>query len=255
LGKLVEGAERYLEVTRLAIAGGDQAVQGKAQQEAARELEELTPKIPNLVIQIKGADEAKVSVTIDNQPVAAGLIGEKQPINPGKHVIRGQFGDQRQQAEVEITNGERSVTLTFQPDAAAPNDEAPADAPAVDAAAESAPPEPSSDKAPPPSSSGNPLRTVAWVSLGVGGAALIAGVVTGGVVLNWKNQIDSDPTLATNEVNRARYETWRKVAIGELAAGGALALIGGVLLIATRTNEAQVSLELGPTQASVRGTF
>jgi Tfp pilus assembly protein PilF len=58
-GKYVEASERYLEVTRLEVSGGDVALQKKAQADAAAELEELRAKIPSLVIEVKGASAGK----------------------------------------------------------------------------------------------------------------------------------------------------------------------------------------------------
>src|SRR5688572_19691729 len=65
VGKLVEASERYLEVTRLPVSGGDEAVQKQAQGEAQTELDALSPKIPNVIVQLEGATPAEVKVTVD----------------------------------------------------------------------------------------------------------------------------------------------------------------------------------------------
>src|SRR4051812_40736000 len=54
VGKLVEAGERYLEVTRLDLSGGDLKVQKQSQVEAAAALEELNRRIPSIVVQLQG---------------------------------------------------------------------------------------------------------------------------------------------------------------------------------------------------------
>jgi len=64
-------------------------VQEQAQKDAARELSELTPRIPKLVITMEGARPDEVTLTVDGKPLARALLGEEQPMNPGSHTIRG----------------------------------------------------------------------------------------------------------------------------------------------------------------------
>ncbi len=66
-GRLLEGAERYLEVTRLPADSGDVAAHKQAQVDAAREREELLPRIPALLISLQGGVDAEVSV--DGEPL------------------------------------------------------------------------------------------------------------------------------------------------------------------------------------------
>lgn len=63
-GNYVQAAERYLEVTRLEVSGGDVALQKRALVDAATELEALRPKIRSLIIEVKGAPARDVSVVI-----------------------------------------------------------------------------------------------------------------------------------------------------------------------------------------------
>ena len=58
-GKLVEAAERYLEIGRLEPEG-DVKVQKRAQQDAEKELAVLNKRLPSLTIGIEGAPAADV---------------------------------------------------------------------------------------------------------------------------------------------------------------------------------------------------
>src|SRR5882724_7468657 len=48
-GKLVAASERYLEVARLEVKGGDLAIQQQAKADAASDRAALMPRIPNLI--------------------------------------------------------------------------------------------------------------------------------------------------------------------------------------------------------------
>src|SRR5262249_8551898 len=114
LGKWVEAAERYLEVTRLDAWGGDMTVQKQAQVDAQADLVALQPKIPSVVFAVDGAAPSEVKITIDGDPVAPELIGEARPVNPGRHQISGVRGSERANVEVVVREGEkRSALLHF----------------------------------------------------------------------------------------------------------------------------------------------
>jgi hypothetical protein len=115
-GHLVEASERYLEVTRLATTSGDTTVQAAAKNEAAAELEALTPRIPSVVIRVEGAKGAEVQLRINGDVVSSAVIGEPQPINPGKHRIEAQYQGQSSTGEVTIAPSEtKTLTLRFSP--------------------------------------------------------------------------------------------------------------------------------------------
>ena len=112
LGKLVEGSERYTQVSQLALAaGGNEAVQKRAVADAESELAALTPKIPSVTVQIEGAPPAEVQVQIDGVPIAQELLGEARPINPGQHKIEGQRGSEQAIVELVLAESEQKPAL------------------------------------------------------------------------------------------------------------------------------------------------
>jgi hypothetical protein len=111
LGKLVEASERYEQVAQLSGSAGDEAVQRNALADAATDLAALTPKIPQLTVQIEGAAPTDVSVVIDGIAIAPALIGEARPVNPGRHEILGTYGSARAAVEVTLSEGEQKPAL------------------------------------------------------------------------------------------------------------------------------------------------
>ena len=60
-GKLVEASERYLELARLELSEGDQRVQQRALEDAAKELAELDKRVPSITVAVEGAKADEVT--------------------------------------------------------------------------------------------------------------------------------------------------------------------------------------------------
>lgn len=267
-GKLVEAAERYVDVSRLQTSGGDVAVHEQAKKDAASEHAALVPRIPKLQVRVTGVEEREVAVTIDGVPLANALIGEHSPVNPGTHNVSGKRGDETVEERISIAAGtEQSIELKFKggplPEAAT------AGAGALDAEGRPVSGSDSSDRysVDPTTRSrrGNPaLRTVGWIGLIGGGAAVAGGAVTGIIVLDWRNQIENDEKLGRNQGTRDRYDTLRMITLASLISGGVLTTAGIVILAVTPSggsaqNDVErgrfVAVEAGPGSVGVKGAF
>jgi hypothetical protein len=253
-GQLVEAAERLLEATRLPVSG-DTTVQEQAKADAAKELEQLRPRIPNLVIRVEGG--ADVTVSLDGSDVPASLLGEDRPINPGAHQLIGRRGNQQQKQDISITEGERKeVTLRLDTVTTSPAARPPA--PATPTSSTSA-----------AGSSGGGSRTLAFVALGLGGAGLVLGGVTGALALSKKSSLDDDTEHCRNdqcvyavEDDVGSLRTFRNVSTVGFIAGGALAATGVVLLVTQKSPSStgqraasQLAFSLGPRSVQMRGSF
>lgn len=258
LGKLVEAAERYLEVTRLDVNTGDPAIQRKAQVDARKERAELLPRIPSLIISVQGAETSDLQLTLDGNAVPLALVGQTLPVNPGIHVLEGRLGDSKStdQGTVE-EGGNATLTLTFHPPARP--------------AAESAPPE----RAPATGAASYTLvqtdadggsarlqKTLGWVALSVGGAGLVTSGLTLGLALGKKSDLGDDCSNGrcspTVEDEVESYSTLRTVStvgaiVGIAGVGGGLAL----LLTSKRETESTSAVVpwIGLGSAGVTGTF
>ncbi len=259
VGKLIEAGERYQEASRLDLGGGDRAVQEQARADAEKELEQLAPQIPNIIVKIVGTDPEHTNITIDGAPLTTALIGEKRPVNPGKHRITGASGNESADGEMQLALGQtKTFTIHFGVTPATAGD-SPRTA-QVSQQTETAP------KAPPPADSSAPAshssgRTLGFVAIAVGGAGLIAGGVTGALALGKKGEIDDNPRCQANKCAPSEsslvdsYASLRTVSsIGFIA--GAVILAGGVVLLVSAPKEPeQTALLIGPGSLTLSRSF
>jgi hypothetical protein len=230
---LVEAGERYLEVTRLPISGGDEAVQRQAKADAQSELDALTPRIPNIVVQVDGGDTASVTVTIDGVPLNTALIGVGRPVDPGAHHVSAARGAERAELDVDIHEGERKPALLHFGAPAAPNAITTQPAPLATTSGDAG-------SASRPQETAHPLRVVGLVTAGVGLVGVAVGSVFGLSAKSSNDQSNSGGhcdasgcddvgTGHRNDALRAaRVSTALFIGGGALLAGGVtLYLVGG----------------------------
>ena len=231
LGRLVEAAERYLAVTRLELAPDALAVHRTAKEDAERERGELLPRIPSVVITLPGSAAGAI-VTLDGRPVPEALLGVKRNVDPGVHTVVVKRGDAQVSRPFTAREGEvvpLSIDLAATvPPATEPPPHPPAAAP-VDAPAA-------------PAGSFGVQRALGFAAIGVGGAGLALGAITGGIVgAQHASLVSSGECTATLDCaghagstawnDAASYDRLRIVSTAGLIAGGALAATGLVLVL------------------------
>jgi hypothetical protein len=223
-GKLLSASERYLEITRLEPAG-EVAVQKQAQADAVVERNELVPRIPALVINVEGAAPAEVELTLDGAAVPSALIGARRPVDPGKHELTARSKSGDAVASVSVAEGEtKQVALKLAPTGTSSSADAAAGLRQEPAAPDARPAKP-----------GSVQRTMGWVSIGVGGAALAVGGVTGAMAIGKKSALSDDcrdnqcPPPVHGEVDS--YNSLRTVSTVAFAAGAVVGAAGVVLLL------------------------
>ena len=224
-GRWVEASERYLELERTALPVGAPADQLQAVQDAARERRELLGRLPSIKVVVEGADPSSVFVSLNGQLVKPALIGAKQPVNPGKLLVKGVRGEQAVEASIELLEGQfREVRLVFTGSAASAAPEGPADAGGASAPTAV---QPSADRGP-------NLRLFGFIGLGVGGAALATGAVFGVLAAGDKADLDAQcPSRrcppASHDLNDS-YGTKKTVSSIGIIGGAVLAGAGAVLV-------------------------
>lgn len=243
-GKLVEASERYLEATRLDASVGDAAVQRQARADAETERQALLGRIPSLTIALSGAPADATQVTIDGEAWPSALWGEPRPTNPGEHELRAQHGEDVVTVKVTLAEGEkRSETLSFR--------------------APSAPPAPVVALPPPlpmKGESSNPQRTLGFVAVGVGGAGLVVGAVTGFIIASRHSDLEGSCN-SQNQCDPGRqsdvdsYNSLRPVSTVALIAGGVVAAAGVTLVLTAPRSEPRTELSLGGTSLRLTRTF
>ncbi|RYZ05999.1 MAG: hypothetical protein EOO73_17790 [Myxococcales bacterium] len=182
VGQIVVGTENLNRVVREELAPNAPKAFRDAQTRAKGVLNTALPKIAHLTVKVDPPD-AKPSVTVAGSPIPAALLGAERPTDPGTHeVIVTAPGYLQQKSSVTLTEGaSQELTLKLQKDPSAlAETPPPAPAPVVVAP----PPAPPSDTSP------KKNNTLAYVALGVGGAGLIVGGVTGFLALGKKSDLE-----------------------------------------------------------------
>ncbi|HYJ08192.1 MAG TPA: PEGA domain-containing protein [Polyangiaceae bacterium] len=183
VGQIVLGTENLNRVVREQLALNAPKAFKDAQERAKGVLNTALPKIARLTVKVDPAD-AKPQVLVGGSPIPAALIGVERPTDPGTHeVVVTAPGYLEQKTSVTLTEGgtqEVALKLEKDPNAAAAQPE-PAPPPPVVVAP---PPAPPADTSPKKS------NALAYVALGVGGAGMIVGGVSGFLALGKKSDLD-----------------------------------------------------------------
>ncbi|MGC4063712.1 MAG: hypothetical protein QM784_03540 [Polyangiaceae bacterium] len=176
LGRYVEAQERLEQVLREGVPENAPWVWKKAVPEAEALLDQVKPKVAWLTIYVKGPDAPLVLVDGVQVPVVA--LGVRRATDPGTRRISATASGYNAK-DVSVTlpeGGERAVTLEL--------DVAPS-APQVGTPTKRIESAPSADRQVAESHS----NTLAYVALGVGGAAVIFGTVAGIVSLGARSDL------------------------------------------------------------------
>lgn len=245
LGQLVKAAELYLAAYSLAPEPSWQSGQHEAQADAKAERTALLPQIPRLLIEVAGAT-GRVDVRIDDVLIPHSLIGAEQLLDPGVHVIVAKSGQRERSEQVHLNEGETArVRLEF------PHTPATTLAPPI-------PSRPEDDGAHP----GKLQRTLGWVTVGVGGAALLTGVGLG-IYVAWKHgrlikdgNCDSDGHCFDDHAGPvSRYNTLRTMSTVGIVAGSVLAASGVALVLTAPKAKSQLALSPAPGGVLFSGNF
>lgn len=231
VGKLTEALGHWVDARSRAQMESAPPIE----EEAAKRAVALEKRMPRLTIAVPGERIAGMEIVRDGVVLGPVSIGTPLPVNPGRHtiVVRAP-GHEPQSSEIEIAEGEaKSVDL------------------AVGPPARSAPETTNTPRA--------TSRTSPLVYVGFGTAAVGLGVsaVTGLIAMNRANACpdrvcpDRD---ALDGIESGRTLGW--ISTGAFVVG-AVGLGLGIygLVVSSKTNEANVTVGLGPSGAVLRGRF
>ncbi len=240
VGRLVEGTEILRKVLREPQPADATPALTKALERAQRVLDTAKPRIAGLTVKIAAVQDMRVK--IDGNVVPSALVDTEVPTDPGEHSIEVTApGFLKAATRISVAESEKkSVTLTLSRDPNAAVAPAPAEAAATSGG--SAPTTSAGDPAPAapanPSSAPKqePNRTAAYVSLGIGTAAVATGAVLGVLTLKRYNDIHGhcpdDVCTADQQAavdSAKRLGNFSTVAFGVGAAG----LVLGTVLVFT----------------------
>lgn len=178
--------------------------------------------VPRLMIQLKEGAPAGAVIKLDGHALSAGQLGQERRMNPGNHsvVVEAAARDPRRYDLTLEPGAQRSLTVDV-------GDVIKKEAPVVPAPA---------PVLPSPAQSG-PVFAVGIGAFALGGAAAVAGAVTGGIALSKKDDLEQlcpEPSACTAEgVDiAAEGKMLSLMSTILLAAGGGVAGTGIIMMIA-----------------------
>lgn len=216
-GKYVQAQEAYNKLIREPLPKNAPDPFVRAQEDAKKEIIGLDQKIAWATITVTGP--AKPVVTLDDESIPAAALGGKRPINPGEHVVKASGpGYLEREERFSIVSGAATtveVALEVDPHAG--------DLP------EPVPGTPSTGD------TGDGQRIGGYVTLGVGAAGLLMGVITGGLAVGKHGELDDGcpggtcPPALQGTLDD--FHTLGTVSTVGIVAGGVLAATGLVVVL------------------------
>jgi hypothetical protein len=173
LGMLVEAVDYLQRATRYPKPADEADAQKRAREEAAKLDAEVARRIPTVVVTVQGpAAATPVDLFIDGSKIDVAAVKLPQRLNPGSHVARASAAGYREsETSFEVAEREeKTVAIQLLPGPPAPPTPS---APAT--------PEPSAPPIVEPQEQAPPVASI--VAFSIGGAAILAGAVTGGLSL------------------------------------------------------------------------
>jgi hypothetical protein len=246
LGRFVEAHEKYELVLREGVDSSSPKSWVRALEEAKKELDALKPRLGWVTVILREPSEA--TVTIDGIVVPPAALGVKRAADPGFPEVKATApGYEPFKQTVTVGPGEEKsleVTMIKLPEQAA------------------APAPPSQDVY-----RGRPSKTrriASYVVLGVGGAGLLAGGVTGAMALKKRADLRSECIDSVCRSSSAKkistYHTYGTVSAATLAIG-VVGIGAGVVLLLTepkqeeQTDAVRVRPLVGLGMVGAEGTF
>jgi hypothetical protein len=255
-GRLLEASDRYRALSQQSLPPDAGARDWAAKRDAESERRQLLPRIPSVVVVVDGANKEEVSVTLNGQPLPANAIGVSRMVDPGPVQVRGKRAELLAETSVKISEGElKTVRLSFRPP---PPPVAPAPRPALSRKPKAAT---ELNQARDSASSGDGRRVLAYVSVGVGGAALLTGAVFGLLAVDDESRLQNEcpgsrcRSALSSDVEV--YESRKTVAMVSLLAGAAVTATGVVLYLTAprEPRVGRVGVYVLGSSAGLRGAF
>ncbi len=264
LNRLVEASEVYLAVARTKLADDANEKYKKAKEDAARERQELMPRIPKVTYQISRPVPKGAALTVDGKTVAPALHGIPQPIDPGRHKVEVTGPGQGFNTGFEISEGQSKKLIVRVADP--PPEPPPPTATATSTTT-------TTETPPPPDDTGSVQRTFGWVAIGVGAAGLLVGAITGGLAMSKKGALDDNCPGGNCRPDYHgdidSFEAMRMASTVTFIIGGVAAATGIILVLTAPSGSSEepgadesatssgfrLRAVLGPTGAALQGQF
>jgi hypothetical protein len=239
VGQIVLGTENLNRVVREQLAPNAPKAFRDAQERAKGVLATALPKIARLTIRVEPAD-AKPQVSVGAVVLPPALIGVERPTDPGTHeVVVSAPGYLEKRSTITLAEGgaqQLALQLDKDPNALAP-------AAVVAPAPVAAPAAQDADTSP------KKNNTLAYVALGVGGAGLLVGTITGVVAMSKKSDLQCQGKACPSSQEDALDSAQTMATVSTIGFSVGLVGVGvGVVLLLTGNSASKASLA-GPQLA------
>ncbi|HKO93860.1 MAG TPA: hypothetical protein VJU61_22055 [Polyangiaceae bacterium] len=238
-GRLVEAYEIYRKIIREGVAPDKPDAFKKALADAKQEVKTVEPRLAWISVNVVGANPSDVQVTLNDAVIPSAALGAQRPVDPGTLRVKAKAeGYRPADAEVRLAEGEHLPAIEMRMVAL----------PKVEAVPVAKNNNPIMDENGGEESSFMSQRTLGYVSLGVGGAGLVVGGITGLMAYNRHQDLINTP-CAVKEGNHCwvldptedkqkeaqqtekEMNTFATISTVSFIAGGALAATGLILLL------------------------
>ncbi len=239
LGHFVEARENYQQLIRRKPDASNTAFQ-EAVESARTEVEGLEDQIAWVTIMVEGPDGESTEVTIDGTAIPAASLGVKRALNPGEHEVVASAAGYATRTESFSVDKAETLELNLELQTAPGEETQPATT----------------------AESSSLQQWLGIAAVGVGGAFLIAGVVTGAIASGEHGDLEDNcpdgqcPPAYHDTLDS--FNTTSTVSTVGFIAGGVLAAAGTVLILTAPTEDSpddtaiSVGVGLGYLQTTVR---
>lgn len=240
-GRLVEAYEIYRKIIRDGVTPDQPRAFQRALEDAKQEVKAIDPRLAWVSVTVVGAEPDAVEVSLNGAVIPNAALGAQRPVDPGTvRAVAKASGYRTAEAEVELAEGEHGPTIELRLVELPKPPPPPMDDPE----------QLMIDEDPPLIST----TTLGYVSLGLGGAALITGGVGGLLALQKHNELldikcepQTDGTCLVFDptgsilVNAQRLnddkETFSTLSMVGFIAGGTLVTAGLLMLVLAPDDE------------------
>jgi len=249
LGRWTEAREGLSRMTGEPLPEGAPPPWQAAKADAVLELKALERELPRFSLTVSGLPESEVSVILDDRPVRLPL--SELLLDPGHHEVTAHRGQRAQTATFTLTPGtHHSLVLRFDSAELTPSE--PSRAP--ESTPQSAP---QASEKPSASARRDPRDPWFWTAVGVSGASLAVGGVSGALALANVHTLDCPGGICTGD-DQLKLERTRRLAdvatVSLILAGTAAATAVTILVLNSRSDAggARVAVGLGAGSLSLR---
>ncbi len=252
LGKVVNATESYSRIIREGVAPGAPQVFVDAVAAAKAEIGATQARIATVTITITGPTDPKV--TLDEVAVPSAALGVKRPIDPGSHVVKATAdGWDPGQTTFNVADAGSAAAALAMTKSAAPIVAAVPGAAPITTTPAGDTSQPASADTGPSGSHSNTQRTLGLVGMGVGGAGLVVGAITGVLALGKHSTLATAcpggacPASANESDTISSYHSMATISTIGFIAGGVLAAGGAVLFFTAPHGNGAPATGTGPS--------